>query len=123
MSNEQLEQVEALEAASPYCEKMIKAISRIIKEYSGEKLPDTDDYMHSILKGMHWIFSVYDGTKSLINASGVVIDENEVNKSVIRLNDANKAEDDSERVEAFKGLLKFVETFKTEADGIIAKAA
>ena len=122
MSNEQLEQVEALQAASPMCGRMIRALKGLIKEYEGNKAADTDKYMHSVLQGLEWIFAVYRSTKDIINLSGDVIDQNEVNKSVIRLNEANKADNDTEKAEAFKGILKFVEDFKAEADNIVAAA-
>lgn len=123
MSTEQLEKIEALQVVSPMCERMGKAIKGLIKEYEGEKSADTEDYMHSILQGLEWIFAVYRGTKDLINADGEVIDQNIVNESVLRLNAANKVNDDSEKVEAFKGILKFVMDFKREADAQVAFAA
>ncbi|MBQ2472660.1 MULTISPECIES: hypothetical protein [Lachnospira] len=122
MSNYEMEQIEALQAASPYCEKLITAIGRIIKEYSGDKLPDTDEYMHHILKGLYWIFSIYGSTQDMINPNGEVIDQDEVNSYVLELNKANKEEDDEARVEAFTGILKFVEDFKREADLKISAA-
>ncbi|MGN0318151.1 MAG: hypothetical protein ACI4E1_09510 [Lachnospira sp.] len=122
MSNEQLEQVEALQQAGPMMERVIGAINRVIYEYSGEKLPDTEEYMHSVLQGLEWVFAVYRGTKSLIDANDSRINQEEVNSYVFRLNAANKAQDDSERAEAFKGILKFVEEFKREADCIVAAA-
>ncbi|WP_027437026.1 hypothetical protein [Lachnospira multipara] len=122
MSKLELEQIEALQAASPYCEKLITAISRIIDEYSGNKLPDTDEYMHHILMGLYWIFSIYGSTQDMINPNGAIIDQDEVNAYVLELNKANQDEDDAARVEAFTGILKFVEDFKREADLKIAAA-
>lgn len=110
------QQIEALQVASPYCEKMIEAINRIIGEYSGNKLPDTNEYMLSIVKGLNWIFEVYNGTYTLINQDEVVIDKETVNNYVSMINKANEEDDDKKRVEAFKGILSFVEIFKSEAD-------
>lgn len=122
MSKEQLEMVEALETASPLMARMISAIKGLIREYDGNKAADTEEYMHNILQGLEWIFALYRSTKDLVNASGV-INQDEVNASVIKLNRANEAQDDAGRVEAFKGILKFVETFKSEADSIAKTVA
>lgn len=123
MSKEQLEQVEALQVASPYCGKIIKAIRRIVKEYSGGRLPDTDEYMEHIRSGLAWIISVYNGTRTLVNADQTVIDEAAVNKYVVKLNDMEHVESDDEKAEIFEGILHFVEDFKREADSIVAMAA
>ena len=47
---------------------------------------------------------MYNGTKDLINKDSVVINKEEVNKSVLALNAANNANDDAARVEALKDL-------------------
>lgn len=122
MSNEKKEQVEALQQAGPMIDRVIGAVNRVIDEYSGEKLPDTEEYMHSVLQGLEWVFAVYRGTKSLMDANDSSINQEEVNGYVLRLNEANKTQDDSERAEAFKGILKFVEEFKKEAECIVAAA-
>ncbi len=107
------QQIEALQVASPYCGKIIKALNNLIDEYSGNKQEDTDEYMKSVINGLNWIFEVYNGTSSLINEGGVVINKEEVNGCVIEL---NQAADDAAKAKAFKGLLDFVEKFKAEAD-------
>jgi len=123
MSKEQLEMVEALETASPLMARMISAIKGIIREYEGNKAADTDDYMHKLLQGLEWIFSIYRGTKSMVNPDGSVIDQEAVNNAVLKLNAANQAQDDAGRAEAFKVILKFVESFKEEADNIVGAVA
>ena len=118
MDETRKQQLEALKVAGPYCGRIITALNKIIKEYSGNRLPDTDKYMESILNGLNWIFSVYNGTKDLINEKEMIIDKDIVNKSVQMLNKANQDNDDALRVEALKGILSFVEVFKAEADKI-----
>ena len=122
MSKDQLEKVEALQAASPLFGRVIGAIKGLIGEYQDGKSKDTDEYMHSILQSLEWTFSVYRSTKDMVNARGS-INQDEVNAAVIRLNAANQADDDSEKIEAFKSILTFVETFKKEADSIVANTA
>ncbi len=116
MDETRQQQIEALKVAGPYCGKIITAINKIIGEYSGNRLPDTDKYLESILNGLNWIFGVYNGTKELINEKETIVDKDIVNKSVQMLNKANQDNDDALRVEALKGVLSFVEVFKAEAD-------
>ena len=76
--------------------------------------------MKSTLNGLNWIVEVYNGTKDLINKDSVVINKEEVNKSVLALNSANNANDDAARVEALKGLKAFVDTFSAQAGKVIS---
>lgn len=116
MEDLRTQQIEALQAAIPYCDKIIKAIGNIIEEFSGNRQEDTDEYMHSIINGLNWIFEVYNGTQDLINDQGAVIDKNAVNEAVVALNAANGNNDDAARAEAFKEIRSFVEQFRAEAE-------
>ena len=109
------QQIEALQVAVPYCEKMIKAMNNIVDEFSGNRKEDTDAFMNSIISGLNWIFEVYNGTQDLVNEDSV-IDKEKANQCVLMLNEANLDNDDLKRAEAFKGILLFVEQFKTEAE-------
>lgn len=113
------QQIEALQTAVPYCEKIIKAINNIIEEFSGNRKEDTDAYMNSIINGLNWIFEIYNGTQDWVNEDSV-IDKEKANQSVLQLNEANTENDDSKRADAFRGILLFVEQFKTEAEKKIA---
>jgi len=115
MEDLRTQQIQALRVALPYLDKMIPAVNNIIDEFSGNRQEDTDEYMKSILNGLNWIFEVYNGTQDLINKDEIVIDKSVVNASVIKLNEANKDNNDANRAEAFKGILQFLETFKENA--------
>ena len=115
MEDLRTQQLEALKVALPYCDKMIAAVNNIIYEFSGNRQEDTDEYMTSILNGLNWIFEVYNGTQELINKDEIVIDKIVVNAYVMKLNEANKDNDDAKRAEAFKGILEFLEAFKGAA--------
>ena len=92
----------------------------LMEELNGHRQPDTDEYMKSTLNGLNWIVEVYNGTKDLINKDSVVINKEEVNKSVLALNAANNANDAAARVEALKGLKAFVDTFSAQARKVIS---
>ncbi len=113
MEDLRVQQIEALQVAAPYCGKIITALNNLIEEYSGNKQEDTEEYMKSVINGLNWIFEVYNGTSSLLNEDGAVIDKEDVNDCVIKLNGAKT---DAARAEAFKGILDFVVKFKAEAD-------
>lgn len=115
MEDLRTQQIEALKVALPYCDKIIPAVNNIIDEFSGNRQEDTDEYMVSILNGLNWVFEVYNGTQELINKDETVIDKNIVNVYVTKLNEANQANNDAKRAEAFKGILEFLETFKAAA--------
>lgn len=113
MEDLRTQQIEALQVAAPYCQKIIVALNNVIGELSGNRQEDTDEYIKSVVNGLNWIFEVYNGTSSLINEDGVAINKDEVNGYVIEL---NAASDDESKAKAFKGILGFVEAFKAEAD-------
>ena len=121
MEDLRTQQIEALEVAVPYCAKISNALNNLMEELNGHRQPDTDEYMESALNGLNWIVEVYNGTKDLINKDSVVINKEEVNKSVLALNAANNANDDAARVEALKGLKSFVDTFSAQAGKVISK--
>jgi hypothetical protein len=114
------QQLEALKEAAEYSGKIITAIGRITEELSGNRLPDTDEYLDNILKGLNWLISIFNATKDLINENGVVIDKNTVNVSVNLLNEGFSEKNDAKLVEALKGILQFVESFKKEAERLTA---
>lgn len=115
MDDLRTQQIEALKVASDYSKKIIVALDNIIKEYTVERKEDTDDYLQHILKGLNWIFEVYNSTKELLKEDGSSINKDEVNQYVLELNEANQTNDDSKRAEALKGILTFVEEFQKEA--------
>ncbi|MBQ4284555.1 MAG: molecular chaperone [Lachnospira sp.] len=117
MEDLRTQQIEALQVAAPYCEKMIGALKSMIEEFSGNRQEDTDEYMKGVVDGLNWIFEVYNGTSSLINEGGEVINKDEVNGCVAKL---SAAADDTAKAEAFKGILEFVVKFKTEADKYVS---
>lgn len=113
------QQVEALEVAAEYCAKLSNGIENVVKELEGDKLPDTDKYLDSVVKGLNWIFEVYNGTKDLIEANNIDLDKEDVNKAVLALNDAFKSGDDAKKAAALKGdILTFVKKMETVSSQI-----
>lgn|SRR5574344_2189682 len=88
------EKEEALKTAADYSEKLEKGIENVVKELTGTKLPDTQEYLGTILKGINWLIQIYNSTKDLIEELGVKIDKDTVNSDAIKLNEALKSSDD-----------------------------
>ena len=119
---EELEQkLEALEVVSEYSVKLITGIENVIKEISGEKLPDTEDYLKHVIDGINWVIGVFNGTRDLINAETEAINKEAVNESVLALNAAMEAKDDLKIVSGLESLLVFVKTMKESAEKLVRK--
>lgn len=94
MQDNRAEQIEALGVAKDYCVKLQNGINNVVKELREGRLPDTTEYLNTILKGINWVFEVYNGTKEVIAESGVVIDKEKVNSEAARLSKSLKDKDD-----------------------------
>ena len=114
-------QVEALQVAGEYCEKLIPGIQNVIVELKGVRQPDTTEYLETIMKGINWLIQVYNGVRELLKEEAVAVDEDSVNAAIILLNNATKADDDAKRAEALGGgIFDFVKEMKQAAEKITA---
>lgn len=75
MDNIQNEQIEALNAVIEYNKKLIPALNEVMIELNGELKEDTFSYLDYILKGVNWVIQVMNGTRSLFEEKGFVIDK------------------------------------------------
>lgn len=117
------EEIEALQALTEYSPKLIKALKAVTNELSGERLPDTGEYLKAIINGMNWEIQIYNGTKELF-AGNEALDKEKANDAFISFSDAYKKSDD----EMMKNLimLKIVPFFtalEDAAKGIISSAS
>jgi len=87
------EEVEALQALTEYSPKLIKALKAVTGELSGERLPDTGEYLKAIINGMNWEIQIYNGTKELF--TGIeALDKDKANDAFVAFSDAYKKSDD-----------------------------
>lgn len=112
------QQLEALEVAEVYCEKLITGIQNIVNELTGERLSDTDEFLKQIINGINWTIEVYNGTKDLFNAETELIDKESVNKSIIELDNAIKMNNDLKIANNLNEILIFIKKFKVAARAI-----
>lgn len=113
MDNFREQQIEAMAIAGEYCNKLINGINNIVSELRGSRLPDTDEYLNDIIKGLNWVLEVTNSTMDLVNENEVVIDKEVTNNAVLTLSNALKLKDDNMIADCLDGNIKtFLETYR-----------
>ena len=95
MEDNRKEQMEALEVLTDFNGRLVKNMTIIVKELSGERLDDTDKFLKSIV----------DGTIELLNDGKERINKEEFNRAIVSLNDAISAKEDAKMAEEFKKVI------------------
>ena len=109
MEDNRQERIEALEILKDFNEKLLHNLPILVKELSGERLDDTDQFLKSVLDAMNWEIGVMNGTLSLLNEDEERINKEEFNKCVIAISEAYKAKDDAKLAEAIKAVQPYFE--------------
>ena len=108
-NNMRAEQIEAVITAADYCKRLVTAINNLIYEFENGRLEDTPQYAKDVLDGINWVIQVYNATKELFAETGVVVDEDRMNRDVVRLAAAYDNNDDAEKAAVLGGgILDFV---------------
>lgn len=105
MDNNVIEQREALETLIEFNQRLLKNMTIIIKELSGERLDDTDKFLNGIVNAMNWEIGVMNGTMSLLNDGEERIDKAEFNDKIQKFGNAIQAKEDSEIADAIQMLI------------------
>lgn len=114
------EQIEALRVMVEYIPKLKKGMTTVAAELSGERLPDTDEYLVKVIEGLNWVIEVLNGTLSLINEKETRLDKGKINESAIAFSSAYKAKDDAEMALLLNTeLTDFVNSFEQTAQELI----
>ena len=80
MEDNRREQLEALEVLVEFNERLIKNVNILIKELSGARLEDTDQFVKGIVDAMNWEIAVFNGTKEVLGEGTIAIDKEEFNE-------------------------------------------
>lgn len=120
MEDNRAEQREALEVLVEFNDRLLKNMGIIIKEFSGERLDDTDAFLKGITDAMNWEIQVMNGTLDFLNEGKERIDKETFNAAVIKLGDAIKAKDDAAMAEAMKELVPMFENLGAAAREVLA---
>ena len=75
MEENRKEQIEALEVLVDFNERLVKNIRILVKELSGERLDDTDNFIKGIVDAMNWEIQVMNGTMDVLNEGKVCIEK------------------------------------------------
>lgn len=89
------EQIEALQALTEYSPRLLKAMRTVTEELRGNRQPDTDEYLRSVVDGMNWEIEVLNGTMSLINETEEKIDKAAANDLFVKFSEVYLAKDDA----------------------------
>lgn len=120
MEDNRAEQKEALEVLVEFNERLVKNMNIIIKELSGARLDDTDNFLKGIIDAINWEIQVMNGTMGLLNEGKERIEKEKFNAAVVELGNAVAAKDDSKMAEAFKKLVPEFENLGNAAKEVIA---
>ena len=113
------EKLEALKVAADYCKRLEKGIETLTKELRGEKLPDTGEYLKTVVNGLNWIIEVYNATSDLVNEKENIIDKDTVNEQTTKLNTALKQNDDTLTADTLEnGIVPFLKKLQNAAEQI-----
>lgn len=119
MEDNRAEQREALEVLVEFNDRLLKNMGIIIKEFSGERLDDTDAFLKGITDAMNWEIQVMNGTLDFLNEGKERIDKETFNAAVIKLGDAIKAKDDAAMAAAMKELVPLFENLGAAAREVL----
>ena len=67
MEDNREEQREALETLVEFNGRLLKNMNIAVKELSGARLDDTNNFLKSIIDAMNWEIAVMNGTMELLN--------------------------------------------------------
>ncbi|MCR5688451.1 MAG: hypothetical protein K6G58_10580 [Lachnospiraceae bacterium] len=79
------QKLEALKNAADYLERLIPAMESVIAEIRGDMKEDTVDFLLQIIDGFNFIVETYNVTGDLINSPEVLINDDELEKTVGKL--------------------------------------
>lgn len=114
------EQKEALETLVEFNGRLLKNMHIVVKELSGERLDDTDQFLKGIIDAMNWEIAVTNGTMSLLNEGEQRVDKERFNRKVVKFSEAVKAGDDAAIAEIMQELIPEFENLGKAAETVTA---
>ena len=105
MEDKRTEQIEALEVLVEFNERLVHNMEIIIKEFSGERLDDTDKLLKGIVDAINWEIQVVNGTMDLLNEGEERLDKEKFNQSVLALSEAIASKDDLKMAKEFTSII------------------
>lgn len=119
MEDNRQEQIEALEVLAEFNTRLIKNMKIVIKELSGARLEDTDNFIKSIIDAMNWEIQVMNGTMELLNEGKERVNKEAFNQKIVAFSEAIAAKDDAKMAAAVEALLPCFEGLGEAAAEVI----
>lgn len=113
------EQIEALEVLTEFNERLVKNMTIIVKELSGERLDDTDKFLKSIIDAMNWEIQVVNGTMEVLNEEKERINKEAFNAAVLALGKAIGEKNDAKMADEFIKIIPVFEQLGVSAKEVI----
>ena len=79
MEDNRAEQIEALQVLEEFNGRLVKNMEIIVKELSGERLDDTDQFLKGIIDAINWEIQVVNSTMQVLNDGKVRVDKESFN--------------------------------------------
>ena len=99
MEDNRAEQIEALQVLEEFNGRLVKNMEIIVKELSGERLDDTDQFLKGIVDAINWEIQVVNSTMQVLN------DGKSFNADIVALSKAISAKDDAKMAEEFQRVI------------------
>lgn len=119
MEDNRKEQIEALQVLTEFNGRLVKNMSILVKELSGERLDDMDNFEKAIIDAINWEIEVLNGTMELLNEGKERINKESFNKAVVALGEAVASKDDAKMAEQFKNIIPVFEDLGKAAEEVI----
>ena len=116
MEDNRREEKEALKVLTEYSPKLLKSMRNVMEELHGNRQPDTDEYLLSIIKGMNWEIQDLNGTMDYLNEIEQLIDKQAANALFVNFSKIYQEKDDEKLAEVFeKDMIPFFEKLEEVA--------
>lgn len=113
------QQIELLSSVAEYIPKAVAELKKLSLEFYGIKQDDSDEYLDFVLESSNWLIQALNATLDLINEEETVIDREQANEVVRKLNDALTDKVDGKIADALEnGLIPILEKFGEAAKKI-----
>lgn len=120
MEENRAEQKEALEVLIEFNDRIVKNMKIIVKELTGERMDDTNQFLKGIADALNWEIEVVNGTMGLLNEGKERIHKETFNAKVMQLSSAIKDNDDAAMAAAFTELIPVFEQLGEAAREVTA---
>lgn len=119
MSDNRMEQLDALTTLAEFNERLLKNLPIIAQELSGEGQEDTEQYFQSVIDAINWEIAVVNATLDVLNEDKVRLDKEAFNQAVLNLNSAMTAKDSLQIAGALENLIPHFEQLGAAAKEVI----